>query len=113
MRMTPRIPCLGKIPQGPQRENIVCMEPEQMGERRVILKREAELPYILISYHAPGFPDEDSYSLDVLSLVLSGGKSARLYKSLVYEKKIALGASASYSGFNKDHYLFFLDATVF
>jgi zinc protease len=102
----------GNIPKGPPRENIVCTEPEQRGERRLILKKEAELPYILITYHMPNFPDEDSYALDVLSMVLSGGKSSRLYKSLVYEKKIALNASASYSGFNRNPYLFFFSATA-
>lgn len=87
-------------------------EPEQKGERRVYLKKEAELPSILLAYHTPSFPHEDSYALDVLSMILSDGKSSRLYWSLVYEKKIALEVSADYSGFNKDPYLFFLSATV-
>jgi zinc protease len=102
----------GKIPYGPPRKYIIFTEPEQRGERRVILKREAELPYILIAYHTPSFPDEDSYALDVLSLILSGGKSSRLYQSLVYEKKISISASADYSGFSKDPYLFFFSATA-
>ena len=102
----------GKIPIGPPMKNISSIEPEQRGERRVLLKREAELPYILIAYHTPSFPHEDSYALNVLSLILSSGKSSRLYKSLVYEKKIALNADADYSGFNKDPYLFFFDATA-
>jgi len=100
------------IVSGPARKNITSTEPEQRGEKRVFLKREAELPYILIAYHTPIFPDEDSYALDVLSLILSGGKSSRLYQSLVYEKKISLSASADYSGFNKDPYLFFFSATA-
>jgi len=102
----------GKIPIAPPMKNISSIEPEQRGERRVLLKREAELPYILIAYHTPSFPHEDSYALNVLSLILSSGKSSRLYKSLVYEKKIALNADADYSGFNKDPYLFFFDATA-
>jgi zinc protease len=103
----------GKIPMGTRRKNINSVEPEQRGERRVLLRREAELPYILIAYHTPSFPQEDSYALNVLSLILSSGKSSRLYKSLVYEKKIALDADADYSGFNRDPYLFFFDATAF
>lgn len=91
---------------------IASVEPEQKGERRVTLRREAELPYILMAYHVPNFPHEDSYALDVMNLLLSGGKSARLYQSLVYEKKVALGVSADYSGFNKDPYLFFFSATA-
>ena len=102
----------GDLPCGPPIKKMSSAEPEQKGERRVILKREAELPYILIAYHVPSFPHEDSYALDVLNLILAGGKSTRLYQSLVYEKKIALGASADYSGFSRDPYLFFFYATA-
>jgi len=103
----------GDIPaaESPMRD-IISVEPEQKGERRVLLKREAELPYIIMAYHTPSFPHEDSYALDVLSMVLSGGKSSRLYQSLVYDQKIALSASADYSGFNRDPYLFFFSATA-
>ena len=103
----------GDIPAAvsPRRE-ITSIEPEQGGERRVVLKREAELPYIIIAYHTPNFPHEDSYALDLLSMILSGGKSSRLYQSLVYDQKIALSADSEYSGFNKDPYLFFLSATA-
>jgi zinc protease len=103
----------GHIQPGPLSKNTASSEPDQKGERRILLRREAEMPYLLIAYHTPAFPHEDSYALDVLSLILSGGKSSRLYKSLVYEKKIALDVDSEYDGFNKDPYLFFLDATVF
>lgn len=102
----------GNIPEGPQIQRTANSEPEQKGEKRIVLKREAELPYILMAYHVPSFPHEDSYALDVLNLLLAGGKSTRLYQSLVYDKKIALNASADYSGFNNDPYLFFLYATA-
>jgi zinc protease len=100
------------IASGPAVEPIISVEPAQKGERRVILKREAELPYLLQAYHTPSFPHEDSYALDVLNLILAGGKSSRLYRSLVYEKRVALDAAADYSGFNKDPYLFFFYATA-
>jgi zinc protease len=102
----------GAIPSGPPKKKISFLEPEQRGEKRVFLKREAELPHLLIAYHTPSFPYEDSYALDVLSQILSKGKSSRLYKSLVYEKKIAVDISADYDGFNKDPYLFFFSATA-
>lgn len=103
----------GNISPGLPRKNNHFSEPEQKGEKRVTLKKEAELPYILIAYHTPSFPDEDNYSLDVLSLILSEGKSSRLYKSMVYEKKIALNIYSDYSGFNRDPYLFIFGATAF
>ncbi|MBM4129230.1 MAG: insulinase family protein [Nitrospira sp.] len=102
----------GSIPPGLQKKKAIYIEPEQSGEKRVSLKKEAELPYLLIAYHAPNFPHDDSYALEVLALILSGGKSSRLYKSLVYEKKIALDVGAYYSSESIDPYLFFLDATV-
>lgn len=87
-------------------------EPQQRGERRVYLKKEAELPYILMAYHVPSFPHEDSFALDVLSTILSGGKSSRLYKGIVYEKRLALNAFADYSGFHKDPFLFVFGGTA-
>jgi zinc protease len=100
------------IPSGPTIKRIRSIEPEQRGEKRVLLRKEAELPYIIIVYNTPGFPHEDSYALDVLNLILSGGKSSRLYRSLVYEKQIALNISANYSSFNRDPYLFLFSATA-
>ncbi|MBI4684086.1 MAG: insulinase family protein [Nitrospirae bacterium] len=99
------------IPPVSGRKNVLSKEAEQQGEKRVALKKEAELPYIIAAYHTPSFPSEDSYALEVLGMILSGGKSSRLYKSLVYEKKLALYAYADYNGFNKDPYLFLFGAT--
>lgn len=103
----------GNIQPGlPKKKVISFTEPEQKGERRVFLKKEAELPYLLLAYHTPHFPHEDSYALDVLGLILFGGKSSRLYKSLVYEKKVALNVYADYDGFHKDPYIFLFAATA-
>ena len=102
----------GSIPHASGRTVVTSKEGEQKGERRISLKREAELPYIIAVYHTPSFPHPDSYALEVLGMILSGGKSSRLYKSIVYEKKLAISASADYSGFNKDPYLFLFDATA-
>ena len=102
----------GKIPAVPDRRPVTSREDEQKGERRVSLKREAELPYVIGAYHTPSFPDKDSYALEVLGTVLSGGKSSRIYKAIVHEKKLALSAYADYSGLSKDPYLFMFGATA-
>ncbi len=88
------------------------VEPEQKGQKRVYLKKEAELPYILKGYHVPTFPHEDSYALEVLSVILSGGKSSRLYKEIVYEKRLALNIFAEYQGLYKHPFLFLFGATA-
>jgi len=100
-------------PAGNKIKRIKTDEPAQKGEKIVYLEKEsAELPFIIMAFHVPSFPHKDSFALDVLSTVLSGGKSARLYRSLVYGKRIALDASADYSGLNRDPFLFQFSATV-
>ncbi len=98
--------------KGEIKEKIRFAEPAQRGERRVSLKKDAKLHSILIAYHTPSFPHEDSYALEVLSFILSNGKSSRLYKSLVYEQKISLSVSAYYSSISTDPYLFFFSSKV-
>ncbi|MCE5193852.1 MAG: insulinase family protein [Nitrospiraceae bacterium] len=102
----------GSIVPVNDRKSVVAKEENQKGERRISLKRDAELPYFIAVYHTPNFSSEDSYALDLLAMILSGGKSSRFYKSLVYEKKLALSADADYSGFNIDPYLFMIAATA-
>ncbi|MDH4099553.1 MAG: insulinase family protein [Nitrospirota bacterium] len=100
----------GDIPKGPEITRTIPEEPEQKGERRVTLRKEAQLPYIAAAYHVPNFKDADSYGLEVLSAILSGGKSSRLYKSLVYEKQIALFAGGDYGMVGRAPGLFYLYA---
>jgi zinc protease len=93
----------GSIKKGPEPPKVIVTEPEQKGERRVTLKKEAQLPTIYAMYHAPNATHPDNYALDVAETIMSGGKSAaRLYKSLVYDKQIAQYASAGYDSISKD-----------
>jgi zinc protease len=101
----------GSIPSGPDIVELNVNEPVQRGERRVYVKKEAELPYVIAAYKTPNILHEDSYALDVLAGVLSGGKSARIYKSLIDDQRLALSAGAGYSNFNKYPYLFYLYGT--
>ncbi len=103
----------GKLKPLPRPRSHVSAEPPQKGQRRVTLKRtETRLPYVLAAYHVPPFPEEDSYALDVLAELLSGGKTSRLYKSIVRDRQMALEAFAEYAGMYKDPYLFLLGATA-
>jgi len=87
-------------------------EPSQMGERRIFVKREAQLPTILMVYHVPNLRNPDSYILEVIATLLSGGKSSRLYQSLVREKRLVLSAEADHSLVSRDPDLFTLSADV-
>jgi zinc protease len=87
-------------------------EPSQMGERRTFVKKEAQLPTILMAYHVPNLRDPDSYVLEVMATLLSGGKSSRLHQSLVREKRLALSADADHSLISLDPSLFTLSADL-
>lgn len=100
----------GNIPKGHETPKVTVVESEQKGERRLYLKKEAELPVVMAGYHTPDLKDNDSYPLAILELILSGGKSSRLYKSLVYEKQIALFAGGDYSLVSTDPTMFYLYA---
>ena len=100
------------IPRGPEPKPIATIEPEQKGERRFLLKREAQVPFVMIGYRVPNFTSEDSYALDILDSILSHGKSARLYQSLVYEQKSALAVGSEYSLLQADPGLFYFYALV-
>jgi zinc protease len=92
----------GKIPRGAEPPKVNATEPEQRGERRLIFKKEAELPFILTFYHAPNLKSPDNFALDLLSVVLAGGRSSRLYHELVYQKRLARSVDADYSGASID-----------
>jgi zinc protease len=87
-------------------------DPPQIGERRVFVKKEAQLPTILMAYHVPNLRDSDSYILEVIATLLSGGKSSRLYQSLVREKRLVLSADADHDLVSRDPSLFTLSADL-
>ena len=51
---------------------------------------------LAVAWHAPATGHADAEALDVLSQILSAGRSSRLYRRLVYEKQLALGAEGAY-----------------
>jgi len=87
-------------------------DPPQIGERRIFVKKEAQLPTILMAYHVPNLREPDSYVLEVIATILSGGKSSRLYQSLVREKRLVLSADADHSLISRDPSLFTLSADL-
>jgi zinc protease len=92
----------GDIARGPDPPRAAVMEPEQRGERRVWLRREAQLAVVFAGYPAPNHRSDDAYALEVLSTVLSGGRTSRLHRRLVYEERIALEAGGDYSRLTLD-----------
>lgn len=99
-----------KIPGGTKPSPLVSPEPEQRGERRIIVKREAQLPFIFLGFHVPHYKSPDVYPLTVLSRILSSGKSSRLHRGLVYDQQVALDAGGHYEGLSADPELFYIYA---
>jgi zinc protease len=109
--LLPRIKkAFGSIPKGEAPDQNRNREPQQPGERRVFVKKEAQLPYLVMGYHIPNLSDPDSYVLEVISAILSSGKSSRFYKDLVQDKKIVLSADADNSLLSHDPALFYISA---
>ena len=80
---------------------VTTVEPEQQGERRLVVHKPSELPLLLIGYHVPQSNNVDFYALNVLRTVLFQGESSRMYQRLVDKDQIALDVSSeSDSGFD-------------
>jgi predicted Zn-dependent peptidase len=101
----------GPIPGGPRPEPVETTEPPQRGERRVTLQDPSQ-PLVLIGYHKPDINHADNAVFDAVAEIIGSGRTSRLYKTLVKEKKIAIGVSA-YHGSPGDKYpnLFMFTAT--
>ena len=92
----------GRIPAGPKPEPLRTIEPPQNAERTVIL-HETSQPIFIEGYHKPGARDKDDAVYQALEDLLSNGRTSRLYRSLVRDKKIA-AQSGGFNGFPGNKY---------
>ncbi len=111
----------GGIPAGAEPPPVRAREPEQWGERRVIVRRPAPTPVLLMAWHAPPAGSPDVTALVVLDTILSGakpvsfggggmGRSSRLYRALV-SSGLCSSAASSFA-LTIDPYLFTVSATL-
>jgi len=68
-----------------------------VAERRLVLEDRVELPRLYVSWHSPALFAADDAELDLVAEVLASGKTSRLYRTLVYEERIATEIAASQS----------------
>ncbi|MFA6202266.1 MAG: pitrilysin family protein [Gallionella sp.] len=105
----------GSIPKQLQPPRRVYTEPVQLGIKRMVVKAPAELPLLVMSFHAPNIidPKQDwkPYALEMLAGVLSGNDSARLNKHLVREQQVASSVAAGYDSASRGPGVFTLEAT--
>ncbi len=83
----------------------------QHGERRARVVDDVRIPLLYAAWHAPPSGHVDGEALDVASQILSGGRSSRLYRQLVYQAELALYAEGGYWEF-ADAGLFYAVAGV-
>ncbi len=81
------------IASSPPPPPVTTKEPEQMGERRIVVRKLAQLPVLQIAYHVPATSHPDYYPLQVLETVLFSGQSSRMYRRLVDRDQTALSVS--------------------
>src|SRR5215831_7280514 len=67
----------GSIPTGPQPPAMLMREPDQRGERRLVVRWRSKVPRLAVAYHAPEIAHPDTYALQVLAVVLAEGKASR------------------------------------
>lgn len=91
-----------RLPARPAPVDTSTVESPQIGERQVVIK-EASQPFYLEGYHRPDSRDPDDAVYNAISDILSKGRTSRLYKSLVRDKKIAV-VSQGFNGFPGDKY---------
>ena len=103
----------GPIPAHMMAERKIYVEPRQFGIKRITVKAPAELPYLVMAYHAPVLRDVEKdwepYALFVLNGILDGNDASRLNRELVRKSRVANSANSSYDLINRGPALFFLD----
>jgi zinc protease len=83
---------LGRVPRGQPVPRDIPREPPHTAEARFTVTESWPLPAVVLSYHITYDGHPDAYPLHILAKILSDGDSSRLYRSLVYEKQMALAA---------------------
>jgi predicted Zn-dependent peptidase len=78
----------GRLPERPKPDETTTTEPPQDSERQVILQETAQ-PFYLEGYHRPDYRSKDDAVYDAITDLMSEGRTSRLYRALVRDKKIA------------------------
>jgi zinc protease len=83
----------GEIPAGYRPERISA-HAALSGEIRLLLEDRVELPRVYMAWHTPAMFDAGDAEADLLADLIANGKTSRLYRTLVYDQRIALDVSA-------------------
>jgi len=88
----------GDIPKGEKHKRDLPVEPEQKEERRMTVHRKVPADAIYKTWHMCSRLDDDYYATDLLTDILGGGASSRLYQALVKEQQLFTGVNCYHFG---------------
>jgi len=101
------------IRNGPKPPPMPIVEPEQKGERHIELRHAADLPAFEEGFHVPNLKaGNDAYALEIAGEILADGKSSRLYRRLVMEKRMVVDINAGFDMTSFDPNLFVFAAQM-
>jgi predicted Zn-dependent peptidase len=78
----------GSIPAGSKYERNLPQEPKQLEARRETVIAKVPLNSLYIAFHMPARADEEYYTTDLISDLLSRGNSSRMYRTLIKDKQL-------------------------
>jgi len=87
---------LERLPRQPDPPAVLMREPEQLGERRVVVRRAAQMALLQYAYKAPAADDALGPALNLLLTALADGNASRLHRLLVEQRMIAQDVSAEW-----------------
>jgi zinc protease len=115
----------GPIAQGGRLDRVRTMEPDQTGERRLVIRREGTTAYLKVGYHAPAVFDPSFVPALLLDAVLTGAKGVNLWSSFrvpppqrsarLYRALVDRGLASAVSGAmlpTAEPFLYTISATV-
>jgi len=76
----------------------IAEEPEQKETRRLTVEKDVPVSLVMKAYHIEDRQNPHYYTADIITEVLAGGKSARLYTELVKEKKLFSQVNCYHTG---------------
>lgn len=84
----------GDLPSGERAPAPTAMMPTLSGIKKLVVPDDVKLPRIYLAWHTPALYAPGDAELDLLSSILTDGKTSRLFKPLVYDQKVAKDVEA-------------------
>jgi zinc protease len=99
---------LEDIPAQDPPADVRTVEPEQQGERRVIIETDAQTPMLHVAFHGGAAADPETLAMRLLLSILVDGDSSRLHRLFVEEEQLAISIGGfQFEGFDPGQVYFY------